>query len=571
MSKLIECEYLTENDYDYLRNDEEWIERMRAKALNDYEVSQLKKLMLDLKTCGMAHINDMFAVGPLKFYFNKQDFTHSARNASGLQGTASQDKFQVKAAFIATIIRFLILKEHADQLQLSQNYPEVSASCDRLTFLGKYPFLEQEYGTSIELTWLNRFERSLRYLKRFVPPERNKILYLTVGNHLEGSTLYTTYITGGANRPETERRVRIFDSLCQVAPRKRTRKPDQLAGATVAGAGGGDSSSAAPGLGLTAALMTTAAIAYEGSQAKTKQENYSKKKQRGTATTAGVTAGGGVLPSSRSFSSFPPAISLARSHSYTAPSPPFPFQYQQFQFPPAFHLSRQTSSASFQSDVTSSSSDNIPYELSVLLAAVESQIKADAIDLDDDEDKDYEQQEEQEQEDEDRNNCKNDNDHNEYSLTICPSSSDLTTGSFSSSTNNNNNNEKKNNSNKTSNHNNKNENNKKKEPEQLPLRPSSSSASSSQDLEEEEEEDTTDTPSSLSSPSQNGVPPLLPRRSFSTSSMNAALASTSIQQPPTNNSINGTDPSSHNYGTRNRSFSANNNNIIINNNNKISV
>jgi hypothetical protein len=568
MSKLIECEYLTENDYDYLRNDEEWIERMRAKALNDYEVSQLKKLMLDLKTCGMAHINDMFAVGPLKFYFNKQDFTHSARNASGLQGTASQDKFQVKAAFIATIIRFLILKEHADQLQLSQNYPEVSASCDRLTFLGKYPFLEQEYGTSIELTWLNRFERSLRYLKRFVPPERNKILYLTVGNHLEGSTLYTTYITGGANRPETERRVRIFDSLCQVAPRKRTRKPEQSTGATIAGAAGGDSSSAAPGLGL--GLMTTAAIAYEGNQSKTKQENYSKKKQRGTATTAGVTAGGGVLPSSRSFSSFPPAISLARSHSYTAPSPPFPFQYQQFQFPPAFHLSRQTSSASFQSDVTSSSSDNIPYELSVLLAAVESQIKADAIDLDDDEDKVHQEQEEQEQEN-DRINCKNDNDHNEYSLTICPSSSDLTTGSFSSSTNNNNNEEKKNNNTSTNN----NKNNKKKEQEQLPMRPSSSSASSSQDLEEEEEEeeeDTTDTPSSLSSPSQNGVPLLLPRRSFSTSSMNAALASTSIQQPPTNNnSSNGTDPSSsHNYGTRNRSFSANNN-IMINNNNKISV
>jgi hypothetical protein len=65
-----------------------------------------------------------------------------------------------------------------------------------------------------------------------MPPERNKILFLTVGNHLEGSTLYTTYITGGANRPETERRVKLFDLLCQVQPRKRNRKPDNHSNST---------------------------------------------------------------------------------------------------------------------------------------------------------------------------------------------------------------------------------------------------------------------------------------------------------------------------------------------------
>jgi hypothetical protein len=249
MAKLSECDYLLENDFDYLRNDDDWIDRLRAKSLNDYEIGQCRKLMNDLQHCSLSHINDLFAIGPLKFYFTKADFAVSHRVATSTvppvtipiplppgfnsisnigdrsailalstlknqqplpllsqqqqqqgssssnlplyasplvayntpsipspppllasssspgtggpsaatgPGTASQDKFQVKAAFIATIIRFLILKEE-DHQQITQ---------ERESFLVRYPFLAAEIGTSIELTWLFRFERCLRYLKK---------------------------------------------------------------------------------------------------------------------------------------------------------------------------------------------------------------------------------------------------------------------------------------------------------------------------------------------------------------------------------------------------------------------
>jgi hypothetical protein len=216
MARLAHCKFLAENDYDYLVSESDWIQRVTSKSLmNTYEVDQLRKLMADIARNDITYINELFNIGVLKCYFTKADFSYSHRqNNTNISGTASQDKFQIKAAFISTIIRHLIMRE----------WSENTGKDDRDGFLERYPFLNEEIGSNIELTWLNRFERSLRCLKRYIPAERNKILYLTVGNHLEGSTVYTTYITGGANRPETERRVKIFDQLCGLVPKKRMRR-----------------------------------------------------------------------------------------------------------------------------------------------------------------------------------------------------------------------------------------------------------------------------------------------------------------------------------------------------------
>jgi hypothetical protein len=146
-------------------------------------------------------------------------------------------------------------------------------------------------------------------------------LYLTVGNHLEGSTLYTTYITGGANRPETERRVKIFDSLCQVQPRKRMRKVEDAA------------TEASPSFSMPSGQVL-------------KVESIKKKQKTPPA----------------------PVNRLALSKDLT-PRQPGGFLGD--------FLRHQSST------LAASASSVIPYELSVLLAAVETQIKADAIDLED--------------------------------------------------------------------------------------------------------------------------------------------------------------------------------------------
>lgn len=345
MAKLCECEYLTENDYDYFRNDEEWIERLRYRALNDYEVTQLIKLMSDLKTSSMAHIHDLFSIGPLKFYFDKTDFAYvnrvttplppntSLTTATGLPYTASQDKFQVKAAFVATIIRYLILQD--ENVDLAEN--------DRQTFLSKYPFLGEQVGTSIELTWLNRFERSLRYMKRFVTPERNKILYLTVGNHLEGSTLYTTYITGGQNRPETERRVKIFDALCQVQPRKRAKRVSESSN-------GNNSPNTNQATSANTAALTAEERLQGGNQEPKRQKRQYNKRVKLSAEAA-------LTMSSHSSSA---SLSVEGATNTLAL-----FQGM---------LSHQSSMESTES--------SIPYELSVLLAAVETQIKEEDVNFD---------------------------------------------------------------------------------------------------------------------------------------------------------------------------------------------
>jgi hypothetical protein len=52
-------------------------------------------------------------------------------------------------------------------------------------------------------------------------PNGNKQFYLNIGAHLQGSDTYTEYITGGANRPETQRRVDIFETITNVKPKTR--------------------------------------------------------------------------------------------------------------------------------------------------------------------------------------------------------------------------------------------------------------------------------------------------------------------------------------------------------------
>ena len=85
-------------------------------------------------------------------------------------------------------------------------------------------FLGNETGNDAELTWLFRFERSIVLAKSYINGNRNKGLFLAVGNLLEGSDDFTRYITGGHSSKETKRRVLLIEHLCDIKPRKRTRK-----------------------------------------------------------------------------------------------------------------------------------------------------------------------------------------------------------------------------------------------------------------------------------------------------------------------------------------------------------
>jgi hypothetical protein len=165
--------------------------------------------MLRLENMEIEMINPRFVTGFLKECFTKDYLAEL---------TEAKRKDAVKSIFMAAVVRELIVR--------NENKVEDMVR-DRHTFLTRYSSFSQQEGGNTELTWLNRFERALRVLKNLLNPKSNKQTYINVGTNLQGSPTCVVYITGGANRPETERRVQIYERLTDIKPHKRVNKPTE--------------------------------------------------------------------------------------------------------------------------------------------------------------------------------------------------------------------------------------------------------------------------------------------------------------------------------------------------------
>lgn len=201
---LEQCDYSEEDDFGYLQSDEEWILK-KFEKLRDSEKPVLECFLhqlhqTDSKTINSQYVNDFF----------QQLFDVEVIN----QMHQERRKVEIKSIFLATIVRELLLRTET----------VTSMEEARFTFLEKYSFLKNQEGTTTELTWLNRYERALRFLLPLMSPVGNKQYFLTTGTHLQGSDVFVEYITGGANRPETQRRVDIFEALTNVKPKPRAPK-----------------------------------------------------------------------------------------------------------------------------------------------------------------------------------------------------------------------------------------------------------------------------------------------------------------------------------------------------------
>jgi hypothetical protein len=199
---LSSCNFQENNDLEYLLDDGEWIES-RSEKLKLFEKETLIKLVQRLHSISFDAINESFFCKLLSNCFERQYIK---------QMIQEKRKVSVRMIFLATVVREIILRCETNEAMEE----------GRETFLNKYSFLNEQEGTDTELTWLNRYERALRYLMLLMPAEKNKQTFINIGAHLQGSDVYTEYITGGANKPETQRRVDIYEAVTNVKPVQRT-------------------------------------------------------------------------------------------------------------------------------------------------------------------------------------------------------------------------------------------------------------------------------------------------------------------------------------------------------------
>lgn len=82
---------------------------------------------------------------------------------------------EIEGCFVSTVIRFLILEEHASKHPNGTYDPSPARNAFKERILEEYAdFLAGEHGSSEELTWLFRFERAIMWTKKYTTGNRNK-------------------------------------------------------------------------------------------------------------------------------------------------------------------------------------------------------------------------------------------------------------------------------------------------------------------------------------------------------------------------------------------------------------
>eukprot|EP01040_Poterioochromonas_malhamensis_P014139 gene14139-15632_t len=219
---LHECKFISEDDFSYLSDDSKWIRRLSYRVtpeeMKEKVVSFLKILLIDLET----------QPDKLDLIIEKV-FGRGAEHTYLIEVKLSELDFnqrkEIEACFVASVIRYLILKTPFEKRDTSQAREEFRKRLVEEGVENSYAdFMQNEVGSDIELTCLYRFERAVLIAKTYISGNRNKGLFLSVGSLLEGSDDFTKYITGGHASKETKRRVMIIERLCGIQPRKRMRK-----------------------------------------------------------------------------------------------------------------------------------------------------------------------------------------------------------------------------------------------------------------------------------------------------------------------------------------------------------
>jgi hypothetical protein len=207
------CSYLEEDDHSYLQDDTVWVDS-RAEKLTSEEKGALFNLVVHLRAMESDLINSRYLAHIFKDCFTKEYMQKLSED---------KRKDKVKAVFMAAVVRELILRK--------DDRTETEAARSR--FKQEYSFLLSQEGSNTELTWLNRYARSLKILATLLVPSGNKQTYINIGANLEGSSAFIEYATGGANRPETQRRVDIYIQMTKIIPKARNfRSPRTLSSST---------------------------------------------------------------------------------------------------------------------------------------------------------------------------------------------------------------------------------------------------------------------------------------------------------------------------------------------------
>jgi hypothetical protein len=203
-----DCSFDEEDDLKYLINDVAWIDS-KSEALSETEVEALFRLVQRLQRMDIDMISIRFAKRILSDYFTEEY----------LEELTPEKRSSLRSIFLAAAVRELIVR--------NETRPKMEDA--RRNFLARYPFVINQDGSSTELTWLNRFERAMRYLRLVLPAKGNKKNYLEIAAHLQGSPVFMHYVPGGANPPTTQRRVDLFVKLTGIEIVKRSPREDSPA------------------------------------------------------------------------------------------------------------------------------------------------------------------------------------------------------------------------------------------------------------------------------------------------------------------------------------------------------
>eukprot|EP01040_Poterioochromonas_malhamensis_P009649 gene9649-10478_t len=214
MSRVLhECKFIPENDFSYLSDDSKWIRRLSYRVtpeeMKEKVVSVLKILLNDLETQPDKLdliIEKIFGRGAEHTYLIEVKLSELDFN----------QRKEIEACFVASVIRYLILKTPAEKRDTSQAREEFRKRLVEDGVENSYAdFMQNEVGSDIELTCLYRFERAVLIAKNYISGNRNKGLFLSVGSLLEGSDDFTKYITGDHESKETKSRVLIVERLAE--------------------------------------------------------------------------------------------------------------------------------------------------------------------------------------------------------------------------------------------------------------------------------------------------------------------------------------------------------------------
>jgi len=182
---LFHLDYLNENDVDYLLDDNLWAQRISERVpvnLRFILIQRIGAMLHDLSH-GVEYRNEVIE----RVMKHGAEYTYLSEY--DLSSSTPDQKRDIEACFIASILRFLILVAPSDTTIARYDFKA------KLEHIYKQR-MNLESQSSNELTYLFRFERAILMLKELTNGAKKKGLFLAVGSLLEGSHNSVRYITG---------------------------------------------------------------------------------------------------------------------------------------------------------------------------------------------------------------------------------------------------------------------------------------------------------------------------------------------------------------------------------------